>query len=284
MASSPASTSDDDELPEELRPDPDEDPSPEPARKPRRKVWWIAAILFLAFSSVITARMTGLFERIDTSHRIAHAVRTSVAPVIDGTLEEAVWGRAEPTAAFVRSHNGEAAPLDCRARLLWDEEALYVAFEAQDHDLLATYGQRDEALYTQDVVEVFIDADGDQKSYTELEVSPRGTLFDALFPSYRKNLDRSKRWNLLGFKAQVALRGSLDAGADRGWTAELRIPFASLADTRAPKVGDRWHVNLFRIDVHDLKDPEHGDYTAWNPPLKGDFHTLDRFGTLIFKE
>jgi hypothetical protein len=37
-------------------------------------------------------------------------------------------------------------------------------------------------------------------------------------------------------------------------------------------------MNLFRIDAHTRS----ADYTAWTAPLVGDFHKLDRFGTLVF--
>lgn len=42
------------------------------------------------------------------------------------------------------------------------------------------------------------------------------------------------------------------------------------ADTKGFK------VNFFRVDVTADKT----DYSAWSPPLRGDFHALDRFREL----
>jgi hypothetical protein len=71
---------------------------------------------------------------------------------------------------------------------------------------------------------------------------------------------------------------------DKGWVAEIAIPLADVAglDTAqkiAPKVGDVWRLNLFRMDSPEGK-PQVA--SAWSPPLVGDFHKLDRFGELAF--
>ncbi len=219
----------------------------------------------------------------DPGIQTIHARRTATPPTIDGRLDAAEWQGAEVTPAFVRFDNGVEVPLACTARLLWDSDALYVGFDADDEDLIATFTGRDDPLYTEDVFEVFLDPDGDGKFYTELEVSPRGVLFDALFPSHRKDLERSKRFTLDGFKAAVTLRGSLDTpGGDAGWSGELRIPFASVshAPRRPPQPGDTWRINLYRIDMHGKDD---GHWTAWTTTQSSDFHTLNRFGTVVFE-
>jgi hypothetical protein len=61
----------------------------------------------------------------------------------------------------------------------------------------------------------------------------------------------------------------------KSWTAEVRIPLAALND-HPPKTGDRWRVNLYRIDR------AHKAFLAMNPTLSGSFHTPERFGWLEF--
>ena len=46
------------------------------------------------------------------------------------------------------------------ARMLWDDHALYLAFEAPDRDVHTPYTQRDEPIYESEAVEIFIGADG----------------------------------------------------------------------------------------------------------------------------
>lgn len=206
------------------------------------------------------------------------APRLAAVPTIDGRLDEAIWQSAPESRAFVVSNGKAHAPRRCVARVGWDDVALYFAFEVEDQDPISDFTQRDQDLWTRDVVEVYLDPGNDGLNYYEFQVSPKGVLFDARFPSYRKDLAGSRRWNGVGVEAGAAL-------VEGGWTAELRVPFAALKrrDPMPPKAGDSWRMNLYRIDMHPVSSGEpHGDYTAWTPPIVGDFHALDRFGALVF--
>jgi len=211
----------------------------------------------------------------DTSRRRVAVQEIGTPIVIDGRTDDRAWASATPTAPFILSMTGRPAPRACSARLVWDDHALYVGFDVEDADIDSPFTQRDDDLYTKDVVELFLDPDGDGLNYYEFEVSPRGVLFDALFPSHRKDLPRSRGWNGEGVVGAAAT-------TDRGWTAELKVPWSAIvhAPRSPPRGGDEWRGNLFRIDVH----PEGGDFTAWTAPLVGDFHALSRFGTLVFVE
>src|SRR5687768_5919107 len=59
---------------------------------------------------------------------VASAVR------IEGELDEAAWGRAEPITAFVQREPADGAPPTHRteARVLYDDDAIYVAVKAFD--------------------------------------------------------------------------------------------------------------------------------------------------------
>lgn len=209
----------------------------------------------------------------DTSLRRARVQKVDSTIVIDGVLDDKAWASTQPTQPFILSMTGRPAPRECTARLAWNNEALYVGFSAVDNDIESPHEQRDDDLYTKDVVELFLDPDGDGLNYYEFEVSPRGVIFDALFASHRNDLPRSRRWNGASVEG-AAVR------VDGGWTAELKVPWSDIkhAPHSPPRVGDEWRGNLFRVDVH----PESGDFTAWTAPLRGDFHALDRFGTLVF--
>ena len=208
------------------------------------------------------------------------AIWAATPPVIDGRLDESIWDSSQATSEFVYSDARARAPLACQARVVWTDHAVYFAFDVADRDLDAPHTTRDAPLYTRDVVEVFIDPDGDMKEYFEFEVSPRGTVFDARFPSYRENLERSKQFSAASFEVAVRVNGTLDsAEEDRGYIVEMKVDYSDLGLATAPKAGERWRINMFRIDYHG---PNDADYTAWTAPLVGDFHALDRFGQLHF--
>src|ERR1043166_1939844 len=98
--------------------------------------------------------------------------RTAERIVIDGRLDEPVWGRAEAL-RLTRVEDGRPTRYATTARLLWDERFLYVGFECEDPDIWGTFTERDAHIYDEEVVEVFLDDDSDGVSYLEIEVSPR---------------------------------------------------------------------------------------------------------------
>jgi hypothetical protein len=88
-------------------------------------------------------------------------------------------------------------------------------------------------------------------------------------------------------KVGVVVNGTLDNRnyKDKGWVVEMAIPLdVARGKEKAmknvpPVVGTEWRVNFFRMDLPQ-GHPQVG--TAWSPPMVGDFHALDRFGTLVF--
>ena len=211
------------------------------------------------------------------------ATRTEQPVKIDGKLDDAVWAKARPTAAFVNTMNGSPSPLRTSAKVAWDDKHLYVAFDNVDDDIWTSFTKRDDKLWTQEAVEIFIDANGDGRDYIELQISPNGTIFDSYLSAYRKN---DNAWNS-GLQAAVQVDGTLNkrGDKDKGWTVEVAIPWADTKGKGAyalrlpPKAGDRWRINFFRMDL-PAKKPQLA--AAWSAPMVGDFHRLDRFGTLIF--
>ncbi|MFT7620852.1 MAG: hypothetical protein ACI9WU_000011 [Myxococcota bacterium] len=215
-------------------------------------------------------------------------VRRAAAPLtLDGKLDEAAWRGAVTTPALGRP-DGKPLPAAMRTqvRMLWDDEALWVGFLVRDKEPKSKFTKRDETLWDEDVVEVYLDPDADGKQYVELQVSPKNVIFDALFSSRRTpKWQEAAKWNMPGLQTAVNI-GKLPgrAGLD-GWTVEMRIPWAGLADAKGskPAVGARWRANFFRKELP-------GDFThlaAWSAvsdDARADFHNLDRAGWLVFAE
>ena len=202
---------------------------------------------------------------------------------LDGKLDEPAWATARSTGPFVRTMDGTPAESKAEAKVLWDDKFLYVAFALEDKDVWTTLGSRDDKLWTQEAVEVFIDADGDKATYVELQTNPKGAIFDSWLPKYRENHNDFDA----GMKVAVNVDGTVDKrdDTDKGWTVEMQIPLVAARGPEAtmknvpPTVGTIWKVNFFRMDMPAGK-PQQG--TAWSPPLVGDFHALDKFAELAF--
>jgi hypothetical protein len=184
-------------------------------------------------------------------------------------------------ARLLRSGDGAAPRLATSVAAYFDDEMLTVLFSASDDHVQATFLDHDAPLYEQDVVEIFL-APVALTRYFELEISPQGTLFDAIVDSpdgVRSTMRVDREWNCAGLMA--ALRRKT---APRGLSTidtVVRIPFGSLG-RGVPARGESWRANFFRIDRH----PRLGDeFSAWRPTLRHppDFHVPAAFGILRFE-
>lgn len=177
---------------------------------------------------------------------------------------------------LVRAEDGGPTRWATTIELGWDEERLRVRFQCEDDDAWGTLETHDSALWTEEVVEVFLAPGAASPSrYFELEVSPRGVVFDAevLSPhGDRCDLDVRPEWTCAGLEVAITPRVPR-----RDWSAEISIPWRALVAGRPP---EHWRLNLFRIErPRDGAAPE---LSAWSPTLvtPADFHRPARFGHL----
>ncbi|MCP4676029.1 MAG: hypothetical protein GY854_11090 [Deltaproteobacteria bacterium] len=206
--------------------------------------------------------------------------RAPSVPVIDGEFEnEDAWKGAVELGAFAHTMTGDPVSRATTVRMMWDDKNLYVAMRAVDDYLKTRFTKHDDEVWKEDAFEVFLDPLGDKKDYYELQVSPAGVVFDSYLPAYRKN--RNEWTSKMVAKVTTDGKVNDDSDKDKGWTAELAIPFASLNKGGGvpPQFGSKWRVNFFRVDI-TTKKPR---YSAWSPPLRGDFHALDKFGEIVFQ-
>ena len=213
------------------------------------------------------------------------AAHATAAIAIDGRLDEADWSRARRTARFVDTVTGADASFAATARVLWDDDNLYVAFDVADDHLRSTLAERDAHLWEQDAVEIMVDPGGDGRNYFELQVSPTGQVFDTRYDTRRQpqpfgHVD----WNA-AVRAQVQLRGTAnDATADEGYVAEVAIPWSAFATgeppAARPEPNSSWRVAFY---VMDARPEGQGQRSAgWSPTYQGDFHVPARFGQVTF--
>jgi hypothetical protein len=204
--------------------------------------------------------------------------RTTQTIKVDGKLDEAAWARA-PVANLVLNNDGSPSPAKTEARVLYDDKFLYFSFRSVDDNIWATHKRRDEHLWEEEVVEVFLQADPQQTSYIELEVNPLGAMLDIYLLDVRKPL-RYESWNSEKLKWAVQVDGTVDGkGGDREWTCEIAFPLedAVTAPHLPPRAGDRWRMNLYRVESKPTSA-----LIAWSPTFKDDFHLPSMFGELVF--
>jgi hypothetical protein len=212
-----------------------------------------------------------------------HVPRASKPPTIDGKLDDEVWKLA-PAVNLTTSFDGKPVTRKTTARVLYDDKFLYVSFECEDPDVWGTLLKKDDSIYNEDAVEIFVDANGDGATYNELQVSPHNTNFDAAFVARRSNLEEAMKWES-GMKSAVTVQGTIDNDADKdqGWIAEFSVPLDKLYDVPRlpPQKGDKWRFNLYRLEHLVRRQQIEGQ--SFSPLFAGDFHHLPRFGWLVFE-
>src|SRR4051812_7063607 len=103
------------------------------------------------------------------------------------------------------STDGGAPRLATTVAAWYDDACLTLLFSAQDDAIHASHLEHDAPLYEQDVVEVFL-APQVRTRYFEIEVSPRGTIFDARIESpdgVRGTMRVDREWNCEGLLALI---------------------------------------------------------------------------------
>jgi hypothetical protein len=158
-------------------------------------------------------------------------------------------------------------------RLGWSGDVLQGLYLCQDPNPWATKTTRDDTLWEEEVVEIFLDPFGDSLSYFEFEINPLNTVTDLVVRRTWTGLKKDFRWKCEGL---VTASGTLAYG----WTAAFQIPFASLGDCH-PRRSPVWRANFSRIDRP--KD-EAVELSAWSPTLVKSFHVPGRFGRLRFDQ
>lgn len=237
-------------------------------------------VLLIAYLAAVSlsaqaARDTGPVPRYEVR-------RAPSRVVIDGKLDEPAWQVAAPITFVFPWERQTGKKQKTTARLLWDDDFLYVGYDCEDSDIVAHYMVHDDPTYKDDAVEIFINPDPAQDWYYGLEMNARAVLYDYFYAFPRLLL---KRVDFTGVQLATEIRGTLNQTGDRdqGWSLEVAIPwrnFEELARKLPPDPGSIWTANLNRWDGTEpnRRLSQWSDSGLTNP----DPHNPKRFGQLLF--
>ena len=218
------------------------------------------------------------------------------APALDGRLDEAAWShaaRADGAYQFSFSHTA-ATPSDHASHFFIGRTArsLWIGFYGEDadpQDLVAkvTPDMQDEAdsyeggpvgdasIWTDDIIELFIDTNFDHSSYAHIGINSLGVTVDEWIARSRQEAfesgDFSADFSDEAWRANDAL--AVNVGADH-WSIEYRIDFDD-SNIPAPAPGTIWGFNLIRVYRGE-------EYNQWVRTYSGG-HSPDDFGVLLFQ-
>ena len=181
---------------------------------------------------------------------------TERPPKIDGRLGDLAWQKAGRVTRFILLGAETPAKEQTEAFVVRDERALYIAFKCFDsrlRELVAKERRRDGQVFADDCVEVFLDLNGDRRTYLHFAANFLGTRFDE---RNKGNVTWDADWGVACAKGKGF------------WAAEIVIPFLAL---RPPAdVAPVWGISLCR------ENAKANEFSFWG----GGFHQPTRFAAL----
>jgi hypothetical protein len=209
--------------------------------------------------------------------------RTPSPITVDGQLDEAAWRQAPPAGDFHFNWWKEGPKEQTVARLLWDDENLYVSYFCYDKNISASVTKRHGNVSSDDCVEVFLSPNPDKvRNYYGFEINVIGTMLNFVRADWHKG---PFFWEPEGVRHRTSYHGlpaKKESPEDDHWILELAIPFRNFARDAAgtpPRDGDVWRLNLNRAGGLTNRQ-----YSTWSPvatPRTG-FHVPEAFGWVRF--
>lgn len=187
---------------------------------------------------------------------------------LDGTLDEPIWANAPAMSEFSQTapHEGDAATERTEVRVLYDDDAVYIAARMFDSERGGVRGQlaRRDAATEADLFEVAFDSYHDHSTAFVFGVNASGVKTDRVSSSDGFSIDDS--WDPV-WEAAVRVDSA-------GWVAELRIPLSQLRYSTA--TSQLWGVNFFRrvqrkaeTDAYAYSRPSDRGYASYFAHLHG---------------
>lgn len=234
--------------------------------------------------------------------------RSAGTLVIDGKLNEASWEQAPWTDEFMDIEGAHMPKprFATRAKMLWDDEYLYIAAYMEEPHVWGTLTERDAVIFYDNDFEVFIDPDGDTHFYYEFEMNALNTIWELMLTApYRdgKNVVLNA-WDIRGIKTAVEVEGTLNdpKDTDQGWSVEIAMPWKVLSEKSAsgklPEAGEYWRINFSRVEwqiniteegYQKKINPQTGrpypeDNWVWTPQEYINMHRPETWGFLVFSD
>ncbi len=196
-----------------------------------KKIFPLFTVIFLTSSFSFSQQETNVKKKIYTTNK------ADKIPVIDGSIDDEAWNIVDWGTDFVQKspEEGVAPTYQTKFKIIYDSKYLYVALRAYDDEpdkIEQRLTRRDG--FAGDRINVIIDSYFDKRTAFVFTVTAAGVKGEEFVTQNGQNWDIS--WNPIWYtKAKID---------DKGWTAEMKIPFSQL------RFGDSkeqiWGLNLNR--------------------------------------
>lgn len=199
------------------------------------------------------------------SKKEAIAVRTKIAPKLDGIPNEACWDAAPALFGFTQRqiNTGQPATQHTEVKLLYDDVALYVGAILYDvaHDsILREVGERDVPNTNSDQFGIYLDTYNDAINAFGFIVNTAGVQTDIRYSPNGEDYLWNAAWD-----SKVKIDGN-------NWYVELKIPFSAIRFADVPV--QKWGLNFMR-GIRRLREISYWNFV--DPAIEG---FVNQFGIL----
>jgi hypothetical protein len=196
---------------------------------------------------------------------------------IDGKMEEAVWEEAAVLRDFTQYEPVEGIPSteETEVRVLYTPEAIYfgvLAFDSEPKGILARMGERDRSVFGDDWIRIILDTFDDQRQGYVFYVNPLGIQTDGLWIEGLRPQEGRTSSVSIDFSPDFIWESDGHV-SERGWEAEIRVPYVSLRFR--PDHLQAWGINVAR----EVK--RRGFKQSWAPLTQDVSSTLAQSGRLV---
>jgi hypothetical protein len=187
---------------------------------------------------------------------------------LDGILDEPEWAKAPHISNFTQRELHENAPAteQTEVAVLYSRTDLYIGiwcFDKEPDKIIAQRMKWDFDTDSDDNFQIIIDTYGDRRNAYFFAVNPNGSQADALVQDNGRKSNAD--WNGVWYAAA--------AKTDRGWFAEVRIPFSTLKFS--PANVQTWGINFERNIRHKREQVR---WQGWSRDVS--LRQVSRAGTL----
>ena len=217
-----------------------------------------------------------------------YCVRRAAGPVaLDGAWDSAVWHRAG-TAPVAHCVGGdfEHQPVT-QARVLYDDQALYVAFRVEDRYVQAAAQTWHDKVCRDSCVELFFTPGEDTSvGYFNFEINCGGVMLAHFQPAPGENIRQMplELCETIDIWSSMPHQVEPEIAEPTTWQVAYRLPLAILGHflkITPPQTGVRWKANFYKC----ADKTSHPHWLSWAPiDTPGpNFHRPDSFGALLFE-
>jgi len=209
---------------------------------------------------------------------------------LDGDWDSEPWSRAFTVHVNLFRPEGSDHHPDTRARVLYDDEGLYVIFRVYDRFVRCLATEYQDPVYQDACVEFFVRPRA-ERGYFNFEMNCGGVLLLKYIEDCTRTDDGFKKYLDVPAEigGQVVAYHSLDAPIDPEiedpveWRVEYAIPFSLFERYVGPLgelPGQTWRGNFYKC----AENNSHPHYASWAPIGEElNFHVPEHFAPLHFE-